>query len=572
MMSTQSVSSPVIGGLAEGKKLGLASHLILIGALAAVYYATARAGLLFAIPPGNATAVWPPSGIALGGLLLGGLSITPGIWIGSFLVNTGTGVSPVTAGIIATGNTAAALVAFALCRRFLSLDAPFRRAACGFRLFAIAAVACLLAATLGSGSLAINGYISEGQFGSNWSTWWLGDLAGVMLLSPLFMLFGARHQSQVPSHALFGALVSLVVLGVISLAIFGSWLPEEFSEGLLYLPLIALFWLLLRFPPIVVFGGNLLIAVIAVHYTSRGSGPFATEVVANSLFELQFFMTVYALTTLALIGVLSSQREAENRESQLAAKVKADEAMRKKESELAHVARLATMGELVAGIAHEVNQPLYAIANYAAASESMLASCDVRQNDRLCDLNRQISDQAVRAGEIIRRMRGFVKKSGDQRTVFSISDAVDEACSLLDAEARLQTIAVNAHPESTVPVCVCADRIQIEQVFINLIRNAIDAMGESDGDKRVVTVRTVVVENEVQVSVIDRGIGITQSSLTDVFAPFFTTKQNGMGMGLAISRTIVEAHGGRIWASPGTDDGAVFTVALPIDKSGADGR
>ncbi|WP_182868597.1 MASE1 domain-containing protein [Rhodopirellula sp. JC639] len=564
MMSTQSIPSPVIGGVAEDKKLGLATHLVLIGALAAVYYATARAGLLFAIPPGNATAIWPPSGIALGGLLLGGLPVTPGIWIGSFLVNTGTGVSSVTAAGIATGNTAAALVAFALCRRFLNLDTPFRHAACGFRLFFIAAVACLLASTLGSGSLAINGYLPEGQFASNWSTWWLGDLAGVMLVSPIFLLYGARYSSQMPTHAFSGAVVSLLVLGVISLAIFGSWLPEELSEGLLYLPSIALFWLLLRFPPIVVFGGNLLIAMIAVHYTSRGSGPFATEIVANSLFELQFFMTVYALMTLALVGVLSSQREAENRESQLAARVKADEEMRKKETELAHVARLATMGELVAGIAHEVNQPLYAIANYAAASENLLASSDVRHPERLCDLNRQISDQAVRAGEIIRRMRGFVEKSGEQRTVFPISDAVNEACCLLEAEARLQMIAVEIDPESPPPVWVRADRIQIEQVLINLIRNAFDAMRETDGDRRVVKLRTAVVETEVQVSVTDGGTGISQASASELFSPFFTTKPDGMGMGLAISRTIVEAHGGRIWASPGNDGGAVFTVALPI--------
>ncbi len=533
--------------------------------LAITYFLTARLGLAYAIPPGNATAVWPPSGIALGALFIFGVRVCPGIFVGSLVANLGTGLSLMMAVTFGAGNTLEALIAFALCHRFLDIETPFKMASCGFRLFLIAAVACAVAATVGASSLAYSGAINQSQFPDNWLTWWLGDISGVMLITPIFLLLQRRSVWHARSSTYTGTFVSLFVLGVVSNVVFGNWIPEGHAESLLYMPLIVVFWLLLTFDPIVVCLANLLIAVIAVLSTSAGIGPFATEVVTQSLFELQLFMTVYTLTGLTLTGVLTRQRIIERRESQLAARIHAEEQLRLKEAELAHVSRLSTMGELIAGIAHEINQPLYAISNLAATSKQMLGTIENKQHDKLCEINQQITEQAVRAGEIIRRLRGFVSKTDGHRSAFDINDAVTDALRLLDTEARKSKVSIEKTHCHAPEILVFADRVQTEQVLVNLLRNGFDSLSDNDPANRVIVVQTSCTEDEVRVSVSDNGVGIPEASAHELFEPFFTTKESGMGMGLAISRTIIQAHGGRIWAAANSKGGTgtTFTVVLP---------
>jgi two-component system NtrC family sensor kinase len=545
-------------------KTELGLNLVAICLLTLVYYSTAYVGLAFAIPPGNATAVWPPSGIALSALIIFGARLWPGVWIGSLLVNHGTGVSLGVSAAIATGNTLEALIALFLCRRLLQLDAPFQDLRFAFRLILIAISACAVAASIGATSLWWGGYLERNQFPWNWITWWLGDLAGVMLVTPVFISVPRPTSWQTPFRTVLEAVLSILFLGVVSQAIFGTWLPERISEGLLYVPLIVVFWLLLRFHPVVVFVGNLLIAMIAVIGTSTGAGPFATEAVTQSLFELQLFMTLYACAGLVLTGILTTWRATERRESQLAAAIQAAEELREKEIELAHVSRLSTVGEMVAGIAHEINQPLYAIANFAAASKQLLGQSGSQNHDQLRTLNRQITEQAVRAGEIIRRLREFVKKTEGSRSPLLVTDALTHSNQLMACEAQRKHVSVRIEPSHDPSVRVFADKIQLEQILVNLLQNSFDAMLENDADNRVTIVRTSVIDADVHISVEDQGVGIADLSDKKLFEPFFTTKTRGMGMGLAISRTIAEAHGGRICANPGRETGTVFTVVLPV--------
>jgi two-component system sensor kinase FixL len=220
------------------------------------------------------------------------------------------------------------------------------------------------------------------------------------------------------------------------------------------------------------------------------------------------------------------------------------------------------MGEMVAGIAHEINQPLYAISNFAAASAQLLSANNSQHADRLRTLNLQIAEQAVRAGDIIRRLRAFARKTDGEHAAFDLNDAVHSACQLLAPEALRKNITVRIEAAEDPPLRMFGDRIQIEQILVNLVRNAFEAIQDSDHHRRV-TVRTWLLESEARVTVQDTGAGIPEHSLARIFDPFFTTKRQGLGMGLAISRTIVEAHGGRIWASPNHSVGTIFTVALP---------
>ncbi len=238
----------------------------------------------------------------------------------------------------------------------------------------------------------------------------------------------------------------------------------------------------------------------------------------------------------------------------------AENQLREKEAQLAHVSRLSTMGELVAGIAHEVNQPLYAIANFAAVAGKKLENHQDELSQTLKELNRLIAEQAVRAGEIIRRLRAFVGKTDGVRSTLDMNAVIRDAVAILtpmthgaDASVRLEL--------SPSPVIVHADRVQLEQVVVNLVRNGLEAV--AGREVRTITVRTGLAESMVQVSVEDTGVGVPEQTRDKLFDAFFTSKQAGLGMGLSISRTIVEAHDGRIWATPRRQGGLVVGFTLP---------
>ncbi|MCS7466818.1 PAS domain S-box protein [Stieleria sp. ICT_E10.1] len=243
--------------------------------------------------------------------------------------------------------------------------------------------------------------------------------------------------------------------------------------------------------------------------------------------------------------------------------------LREKEAQLAHVSRLSTMGELVAGIAHEVNQPLYAIANFAAVAEKKLENRPDELGRTLQELNRLIAEQAVRAGEIIRRLRAFVGKTDGVRSTLDMNAVIRDAVAILtpmthgaDASVRLEL--------SPSPVVVHADRVQLEQVVVNLVRNGLEAV--AGREVRMITVRTALVESMVQVSVEDTGIGVPEPEQNKLFDAFFTSKQDGLGMGLSISRTIVENHDGRIWATPRRQGGLVVHFTLPHSPGGSEAQ
>ncbi len=282
--------------------------------LAAAYLVVALVGLRFAIPPGNATAVWPASGLALAAVLLLGNRVWFGVWLGALLANSTTTVSLAAAATIATGNTLEVLLAAWLYRRFVPRpDVPFQRVDEAFLFAAVAGVASTVAATVGGATLVLGGYAPWSQFPANWATWWLGDVAGLMLVAPV-VLTCAKPRPGLWIGTRWAELVVLLTLMVLaSQAIFGGWLSEEVAEHLLYIPLIFLVWVCLRFELPVVTLTTALFSCSVIAGTSAGLGPFRTEAVQRSLFHLQMFMNLYALTALAFAAVVAGRRASERR-------------------------------------------------------------------------------------------------------------------------------------------------------------------------------------------------------------------------------------------------------------------
>jgi PAS domain S-box-containing protein len=240
---------------------------------------------------------------------------------------------------------------------------------------------------------------------------------------------------------------------------------------------------------------------------------------------------------------------------------RAEEDARQRQAELAHVLRVSAMGEMAAGLAHELNQPLAAIVNYARGCARRLA--DVGATADLLEALDRIAAEALRAGDVVRGLRRVVRKEPPRDGQIDLNEVARDAIALVRAEASERTISLRLETEPRLPR-LRGDRIQVEQVILNLLRNAIEAIPNRPG---VVSVRTELLqERAVRMAVSDNGDGISPDLRERVFAPFFTTKTSGLGMGLSISRTIIDAHGGRLWAEPNSGAGTTFAFTLPLDS------
>jgi len=232
------------------------------------------------------------------------------------------------------------------------------------------------------------------------------------------------------------------------------------------------------------------------------------------------------------------------------------------QSELVHISRLTAMGEMASTLAHELNQPLSAISNYLKGSRRLLEGNSDERSATMRDALEKAADQAMRAGQIIRRLRDFVSRGESERRVESVTKLVEEASALSLVGVKDRGIRVQFQFDPTVDL-VFADRVQIQQVLLNLIRNSMDAMETSKTRDLVVAIAPAN-DSHVQISVSDTGSGIAPEIAEQLFQPFITTKRQGMGVGLSISRTIVEAHGGKIWVEPNPAGGTIFHFTLAV--------
>ena len=268
------------------------------------------------------------------------------------------------------------------------------------------------------------------------------------------------------------------------------------------------------------------------------------------------FVALLLFLQAALIAGLLRQRQR---------RVYAELQARQRMAELAHVNRFSMAGELTASIAHEINQPLGSIRMNAETLELILKDQEP-DLDEIRELAAEIRRDDERASDVIIRLRSILKRKPFELRPFEINEVVDEAVELLSGLASTRNVEVSTLLSSE-SLPAMGDRVQLQQVIINLIMNSMDAVSSISGEKRWITVRTTRGDSMALISVSDCGLGVPADKLKEIFEPFFTTKQHGMGMGLSIARTIVEAHEGKIWAESRPDGGAFFCVVIPLRNS-----
>src|ERR1700751_2016747 len=249
----------------------------------------------------------------------------------------------------------------------------------------------------------------------------------------------------------------------------------------------------------------------------------------------------------------------------------AQESLRTREAELAHTTRVMTMGEITSSIAHEINQPLGAIVNYGNACLRLITTGSADLTDIAAALSEIVND-ANRASSIIARIRALSKKDLPEMVVLEVADLIAEILPLVRYELNKRRIVLKTVLSDNLSPVV-GDRIQLQQVLLNLVINGMDAMNQVPEDQRHLSIEAESHVSEekwfVLITVTDSGIGLKAEDLPRLFETFYTTKAEGMGMGLAISRSIVEAHGGRLWAATNADLGATFQFVLPAQTQRA---
>jgi PAS domain S-box-containing protein len=237
---------------------------------------------------------------------------------------------------------------------------------------------------------------------------------------------------------------------------------------------------------------------------------------------------------------------------------------RQHQEDLCYLARLSTLGEMAAGLAHELNQPLAAITNYAKGCARRIASGAGEPAEIVPALDK-IAAQAMRAGDIIRRLRSLLRKGDVRRELADVNELVREVARFLDAEAREHAVRLQLDLAPGVPQ-VSVDAIQVEQVLVNLVRNGFEAVSGVEREARALRLQTTGTGDTLEVAVCDNGQGLSTDIAEKIFDPLFSTKPGSLGMGLSISRSIVEAHGGRLWATPNPGRGTTFRFTLPLHR------
>ncbi len=310
-----------------------------------------------------------------------------------------------------------------------------------------------------------------------------------------------------------------------------------------------------------------LLVLVIVRRISRGVAEVAGAAAAVTRDVLHHEISTAPATdeTSYLKNALTALRLA--LETSLAERAAAQEQLRRMEADLAHAARMGIVGEMASGLAHELTQPLSAIAGYTEACLKRIGSgtCSI---DALETTLLKTAAETQRAGKIIRNVRSFVRREPEPRAVLEVNELVHETLAFMDHEIRRRGIPVAVKPAQA-SLRVWGNRIELEQVIVNLVRNALEAMS-SEPEPRL-TIRTDRrADNTIEVAVADRGAGLSQATRENLFKPFYTTKAGGMGMGLVISRNIIENHDGRLWADINPDRGATFTFRLPAYRGNSE--
>jgi signal transduction histidine kinase len=500
----------------------------------------------FAITPWS-----PPPGLSLALLLSQGLAFAPALFVAGLAAEivvrglpAGLGAAVLSSAVLAMGYTATAWVL----RGPLRVDSQLSTLR-DVAWFVIAVAALTLIVALGYVVVyAAAGRIAAPEFLGSMLQFWVGDTLGILVTTPVLLFLLAP--SGTPPGPRWSWEVALQGLAVVASlwAVFG--IDPAHASKFFYVLFLPLIWISVRHG-IRGAAAALLAIQLGIIAAVQVEGYAAATVL-----EFQALMSALAITGLFLGAVVSERRRARD-------------VLETREAELQRSLRLAAAAETASALAHELNQPLSAIATYVRACAIMLERPEENRG-RLAETMRTVTAEVGRAGEVVRRLRDFFRSGASRLERVPVAELLRGAHQRLAARAERHRIDLRVDCPAGLPA-VLVDRLQLETVLHNLLANAIDAIAAADPAERTVRLSAAAASRDgVKVSVSDSGPGLSPEALSGLFRPFATNKPQGMGLGLAISRSIIENHGGRLVAEA-AERGAVFSFTLPVGE-GTEGR
>jgi signal transduction histidine kinase len=380
----------------------------------------------------------------------------------------------------------------------------------------------------------------------------LTNETAILLVAPIVILWKretVRRAFVSPARRRYEAGIVLTFLLAVGLLAFGT--KPEFARfpSLLLWFFPPLLWAAVRFGPIGASTSLFVVAALSIFGTARQLGPFVLPTSADQVLSLQMFWIALCVPVMLLAAVISEREHAED-------------ALEEQRNQLAHVTRLTTVGEMSAALAHELTQPLATILANAQAGIHLLTS-HPENVEELRDILEDITNEEKQAANIISRLRMFLKHGKPHAETLAMEKVVRDALTLCRSAIEMSRVEVQT--QIAVGARVRGDPVQLLQVLLNLIVNACESMSGMPGPDRQLLVRIAQPNaDQVEIQVADRGVGLPQDFEDGMSKPFFTTKEKGLGLGLAISRSIVTAHGGKLWGENNLDGGAAFHVLLPL--------
>lgn len=546
------------------------SHLLYLAKVAllfAIYFSTAKLGLMMDAVSGFATLVWPPTGIALAALLLFGYDLWPGIALGAFLVNFSAGAPALAACGIAVGNTLEAVLGAYWLRRFPGFSGTLGRVQDVLGLVVVAALAStMVSATVGVSSLYFAGIVALSTYGSTWIAWWIGDMLGNLVVAPLLLTWGSAPRIQFKTRKIVEAGgVALLLIGI-GLAVFGGLFPTaQNGYPLTYMIFPPLIWAALRFGPRGAVSATSAMSVLAIWGTAEGFGPFAEDTLSGSLIFLQLFMGAVAVTVLFMAAVVTERREAEKtaregevRISQLYAETK------KQAAELERASKM--QGDFTAMIVHDLRSPLAVIMGAGTMmADGVMGSVNDEQTKwlgRIAANSRRLMDFVTAFLDLSKIEAGHIELHKEEVDLRGLIDtSIDDYLIL----ARNKNISIASRLDPGLRE-IHADAWRLEQLLSNLLTNAIKFTPD-DGHIEVGAAPDRGAN--VTLWVKDSGTGIPPQEIGKIFEKYRSANSpsyEGTGLGLVICKMIVEAHRGKIWVESAEGKGTTFFCSLPMSN------
>ena len=529
-----------------------------IGALTLIYIVAGKLALKLAFVNASASPVWPPAGIALAALLVLGYRVWPAIFIGAFAVNFWTTLNILSSIGIACGNTLEAMCGAWLVNQFANGIRVFDRPRDVFKFGLAALVSTMVSPTIGVSSLAITGFAQWSHFSTIWSTWWLGDASGDLMITPLLVLWSVPvTQRKWNEKEVLEVSVLLLLLIVLGQIVFGGWLPisaRNYPFSFICGPIVI--WTAFRFTPRETATGIFILSSIAVWGTLNGFGPFVLRTENQSLLMLQAWTAALTITAMAIAAAIAERNRAQSAIEQ-----------QKDEVEAAN----RTKDNFLAMLSHELRTPLTPVMAAidtleADGPRSLEAKNSIAMIRRNVELESQLIDDLL---DLTRIAKDKLQLRFGPLDSHEIINNVVEICRP-EATARDLKVHVNLRAGAHF---VSGDAAKFQQIIWNLLKNAI----KFTADNGEITISTTNPESQLlAISVHDNGIGIEPEIMNRIFDPFeqgeraFERRYGGLGLGLAISKSLAQAHGGTLVArSDGRGRGSTFiltikTVAPPL--------